>query len=87
MNGRTLVAWNLRRIRVKRGLSQERLAFDSEVDRSYTGSLERGEENPTVDILDRLAKALDVPLKELFRRPAKAAKPPRPLKPGRRPKR
>jgi transcriptional regulator with XRE-family HTH domain len=45
MNGRALVAWNLRRIRVKRGLSQERLAFDSSVDRSYVGGLERREEN------------------------------------------
>jgi transcriptional regulator with XRE-family HTH domain len=86
MNGRALVAWNLRRIRVKRGLSQERLAFDSEVDRSYTGGLERGEENPTVDLLDRLAKALDVHLSELFREPAKAARAPKPLKRGRRPK-
>ena len=55
MNGRGLVAWNLRRIRVKRGLSQERLAFDSGVDRSYVGGLERRTENPTVDVLDRLA--------------------------------
>jgi hypothetical protein len=34
-----LVAWNLRRIRVRRGLSQERLAFDASVDRSYVGGL------------------------------------------------
>jgi transcriptional regulator with XRE-family HTH domain len=39
--------------RVKRGLSQERLAFDAGVDRSYVGGLERREENPTVDLLDR----------------------------------
>jgi transcriptional regulator with XRE-family HTH domain len=45
------VAWNLRRIRVGRGLSQERLAFDAGVDRSYVGGLERREENPTVDVL------------------------------------
>jgi transcriptional regulator with XRE-family HTH domain len=61
-----LVAWNLRRIRVRRGLSQERLAFDAGVDRSYVGGLERQEENPTVDILDRLARALSVPISELF---------------------
>ena len=60
MDGRALVAWNLRRLRVKRGFSQERLAYDAEVDRSYVGGLERHEGNPTVDVLDRLARTLDV---------------------------
>ena len=87
MNGRALVAWNLRRIRVKRGLSQERLAYDAEVDRSYAGGLERREENPTVDVLDRLAKTLDVPISEFFKQPRKGAAPPKPLRSGRRPSR
>jgi len=86
MDGRTLVGWNLRRIRVKRGLSQERLAFDAGVDRSYVGGLERKEENPTVDVLDRLAKTLDVPLSELFKQPRRGAAPPSPLRSGRKAK-
>jgi transcriptional regulator with XRE-family HTH domain len=85
MNGRALVAWNLRRIRVRRGLSQERLAFDAGVDRSYVGGLERSEENPTVDVLDRLARTLAVPLAEFFVEPARGSSPPKPLKGGRRP--
>ena len=84
MNGRALVAWNLRRIRVQRGLSQERLAHDADVDRSYVGGLERQEENPTVDVLDRLASMLEVPLAEFFREPRKGAAPPKPLRGGRR---
>ena len=84
MNGRALVAWNLRRIRVQRAISQERLAFDAEVDRSYVGGLERQEENPTVDVLDRLAKTLEVPLAEFFKEPRKGAQPPKPLRGGRR---
>jgi transcriptional regulator with XRE-family HTH domain len=84
MDGRALIAWNLRRIRVKRKLSQEKLAFDSGVDRSYAGGLERADHNPTVDVLDRLAKTLDVPLAELFKQPAKGSRPPSPLRPGRR---
>ena len=84
MNGRALVAWNLRRIRVSRGLSQERLAHEAEVDRSYVGGLERQEENPTVDVLDRLAKMLEVPISEFFRIPRKGAMPPKPLRGGRR---
>lgn len=66
MRGRDLVAANVRRIRVAKELSQERLAFDSGVDRSYLGGMERGEENPTVDILDRVALTLAVPVHELF---------------------
>jgi len=46
--------------------SQERLAFDSGVDRSYLGGIERGEENPTVDILERIAEILEIELHELF---------------------
>ena len=66
MNGRSLVARNVRRIRVTQGISQERLAFDSGIDRSYLGGIEREAENPTVDLLDRLAGTLGVPLTELF---------------------
>jgi transcriptional regulator with XRE-family HTH domain len=75
----------LRRIRVRRGLSQERLAFDAGVDRSYTGGLERQEENPTVDVLDRLAKTLGVSISDFFREPRKGAARPKPLRSGRRP--
>lgn len=66
MHGRKLIAANVRRIRVAQGVSQERLAFDAGVDRSYLGGMERGEANPTVDVLERLAATLCVPLSELF---------------------
>jgi transcriptional regulator with XRE-family HTH domain len=60
MDGRALVAWNLRRIRVRKSVSQEQLAFDAGVDRSDVGSSERREENSTVDLLEKLARALEV---------------------------
>ena len=66
MKARALVAWNLRRIRVKRGTSQERLAYDAEVDRSYVGGLERQTHNPTVDVLDRLAANFGRPAVRTF---------------------
>lgn len=84
MKGRALVAWNLRRVRVAQGLSQERLAADAGVDRAYLGGLERQAENPTVDLLDKVAEALAVPLGELFVAPAEGATPPVPLRGGRR---
>lgn len=84
MKGRALVAWNLRRVRVAQGLSQERLAADAGVDRAYLGGLERQAENPTVDLLDKVAEALAVPLSELFVAPAADEAPPMPLRGGRR---
>ncbi|MBX3564331.1 MAG: helix-turn-helix transcriptional regulator [Sphingomonas sp.] len=83
MRGRELVGLNLRRLRVERDISQERLAFDSGVDRSYLGGMERGEENPTVDILDRLAATLAVPVGDLFA--AGDGNVPKGLKRGRKP--
>jgi len=41
MNGRMLIAWNLRKIRVQQGISQEALAADAGIDRAYLGGLER----------------------------------------------
>ena len=49
----------IRRTRKERGLSQELLAVDAGVDRSYMGGLERGKHNLTVMSLLRIAKALD----------------------------
>jgi transcriptional regulator with XRE-family HTH domain len=70
MRARDLVALNIRRIRVAQGVSQERLAFDSGVDRGYLSGLERSEENPTVDLLDRLAETLQSPVRDFFQEPA-----------------
>jgi transcriptional regulator with XRE-family HTH domain len=85
-DGRSLIAWNIRRIRVEQGLSQERLAVDANLDRTYVGRLERLLENPTIGTLDRLATALGVRLSDLVAEPKRDAQPPAPLRSGRRPK-
>ncbi|WP_441252613.1 helix-turn-helix domain-containing protein [Tardiphaga sp. 71_E8_N1_1] len=87
MKAGALVARNIRRLRVARGLSQEVLAVDAEIDRTYVSRLERGLENPSVAVLERLAKALSANIEELFRVPKAGEAVPRPLKGGRRPKR
>ena len=87
MRGREIIAKNLRRIRVAKDVSQERLAFDAGVDRSYLGGLERAEENPTIDILDKLATTLGVNLNELFEPPQSDSSSDAGLKRGRKPKR
>jgi transcriptional regulator with XRE-family HTH domain len=84
MTGRELIAWNLRRLRVQKGLSQDRLAFDCDIDRAYLGGLERGTENPTVDLLDRIVGRLEVGLRELFVIPPSGSEPPSVLKRGRK---
>jgi transcriptional regulator with XRE-family HTH domain len=47
------VAWNIRQLRVARGMAQEALAVDAEIDRTYVSRLERNMENPTVAVLER----------------------------------
>lgn len=84
MDGRARVAWQVRRLRVERGLSQEALAVDAGVDRGYVSGIEQGAHNPTIDILERLASALGVDVGELLVRPASDAERPRPLRAGRR---
>jgi transcriptional regulator with XRE-family HTH domain len=84
MKARALVAWNLRRIRVEREIAQERLAFDAGVDRAYVGGLERQTANPTIDLLEKLADSLRVPLSEFFVMPVKGAAAPKPLPAGRK---
>lgn len=85
MDGRALLAWNLRRLRTGRDISQERLAADTGVDRAYISQLERRKGNATVDLLDRLAEVLGVEVREFFERPADDASAPLPLRSGRRP--
>ncbi|WP_370118210.1 helix-turn-helix domain-containing protein [Bradyrhizobium sp. USDA 329] len=74
MKTRAIVAWNVRRIRVDQGISQEKLAYDAGIDRSYMSSLERQSKNPTIDLLDRIAETLGVHLSDLFARPPKGAR-------------
>lgn len=66
MDARTLLGRNLRRLRVSRGYSQERLAFEAKIDRAYVGRIERGSENVTIARIEALAEVLDVAIKEFF---------------------
>lgn len=86
MDARALVARNLRRIRIAAGISQEALAVDASIDRTYVSRLERGLENPTVVVLERLAKALGTAIVEFFA-PVSGRQPLGGLKPGRKPSR
>lgn len=58
----------LRRAREEAGLSQETVALDSGVDRSYISDLERDLHSPTVDRLLRICGVIGIKVSELFRR-------------------
>lgn len=55
-----LLGANVRRLRKSRGMSQEELALEAGMKRSYLSDLERGTRNPSVRALGRLAEALQV---------------------------
>ncbi|HEY9868937.1 MAG TPA: helix-turn-helix transcriptional regulator [Candidatus Obscuribacterales bacterium] len=55
----------VRRLRRSLGLSQEEFAMVAGLDRSYVGAIERGEQNPSLWTIARLANALDVTVSEL----------------------
>ncbi|WP_029087517.1 helix-turn-helix domain-containing protein [Brevundimonas aveniformis] len=63
---RKRVGENVRRLRLARGLSQERLAFDSKIDLTYLGGIERGRRNPSLMVMVRIADALGEDLKALI---------------------
>lgn len=67
MKIRETLALNLRKLRRTRGFSQEELAHRARIDRTYISSIERSIYGVTVDILDRLARALGVEAHELLR--------------------
>lgn len=57
---RQRLATNLQKLRQEKKLSQEAFADEAEVHRTYISGLERGARNPTIIVVDRLARALGV---------------------------
>ncbi len=57
----------IRKLRLEKRLSQENLAFESNMHRTYLSSIERGERNPALKNIEAIANALGVTLSELFK--------------------
>lgn len=68
MSSRILIQFGkrIRDERTKRGISQERLGELAKVHRTYVGMIERGEKNITLINIEKIAKALNVPIKSLL---------------------
>ena len=56
-----------RAIRLKQGLSQGDVAKRMNVHRSYISSIERGVRNPSLKVIQKIAKALEVPMEKLIK--------------------
>lgn len=67
MSARRIFASALRKQRMTLGLSQEVLADRADVHRTYVGQIERAEKNVSIDSMEKLAKAVDLPLWMLLR--------------------
>lgn len=67
MNVNKQLGMRIRYLRKQKGMSQEDLALDSNVNKNYISDLERGTRNPTVVILERIAISLGVDLSSLFK--------------------
>jgi transcriptional regulator with XRE-family HTH domain len=67
MGAREILSGNLRSLRRRHGLSQEELAHRADIDRTYISALERGVYGATIDVLEKLARALDVQVWELLK--------------------
>jgi transcriptional regulator with XRE-family HTH domain len=69
MSIQLLFGQNVRLAREKKGWSQDRLSEESGLHRTYISGIERGVRNPTIEIVQQIAVALDVDIQELFADP------------------
>lgn len=74
MDLRQTFAMNLRRLRHERGFTQDGLAYEAGVDRSHMGAIERGSTWVGLEIVEKLARVLDVDAAEFFRPPTPRAR-------------
>lgn len=73
MDIRKVMGANVRRLRRAKGLSQEKLAFECGVHRTYVSGVERGVRNPTIRVVAKIATALDARPDELLAPTGRAA--------------
>lgn len=66
MDVRQRLAVNVKRLRKERGWSQEALADEAGLDRTYISGIERRVKNPTVSVVERIATALTCTLGDLL---------------------
>lgn len=71
---RDVLAYNVRLLRVQKGLSQERLGFAADMDRTFISQIERSRVNLSVDNIEKIGLALAIDPSSLFTHPKNAEK-------------
>jgi transcriptional regulator with XRE-family HTH domain len=56
----------VKKFRINKGWSQEKLALNADLDRTYIPSIEKGERNVSIVVIEKIAIALDVDIKDFF---------------------
>ena len=67
MNVNKELGMRIRYLREQKKMTLEDLSFEADINKNYLSDLERGNRNPTVKILERIAVALGITLEELFK--------------------
>ena len=71
---RPMIGDEIRKAREAAGLTQEQLAFEAQLHRTYISILERNLKSPTLDVLFRIANAVGIPASSLVMRTENAEK-------------
>ena len=67
MDIKKMIGERIKELRGRKNVTQEQLSEKVEINVKYLSSIERGKENPTLDVFIRIAKALDVDIGNIFR--------------------
>lgn len=67
MNINEIFGLRVKSLRLKKGLSQEKLAVMADIDRTYLPSIEKGKRNVSLTVASKLAQALELSISELLR--------------------
>ncbi len=57
----------IRKLRQQKSISQEKMALDAGIDRTYIGDIENGSRNISLQIIEKLANYLGMPISEIFK--------------------
>lgn len=66
VNIKEKIGKRLRELRISNGLSQEKFAFECELDRTYIASIEQGRRNVSIANIEKIVKAFDMSVSEFF---------------------
>ena len=61
------VGMRIKELRTQRGFSQEKLALEAEIDRTYLAGIENGRRNPTLKSLEKILRTLEISFEDFFK--------------------